>query len=122
MLFRLCLVLAVLGMGGGAHAETYPNRPIHLIVPFPPGGPASLVAEVVAPPLGERLGQKVVVENRSGADGIIGSDDVARAPPDGYTLLLATSSHVIHPATYSSLPFDTDKAFAPVSQIGRAHV
>ena len=114
MLFRLCLVLAVLWLGG-ARADAYPDRPIHLIVPFPPGGPGSVVAEIVAPPLGERLGQKVVVENRSGADGIIGSDDVARAPPDGYTLLLATSSHVIHPATYSSLPFDTDKAFAAVS-------
>src|SRR5215472_14778546 len=114
MLFRLCLVLAVLWLGG-ARADAYPDRPIHLIVPFPPGGPGSVVAEIIAPPLGERLGQKVVVENRSGVDGIVGSDAVANAAPDGYTLLLATSSHVIHPATYNSLPFDTDKAFASVS-------
>ena len=114
MLFRLCLVLAVLWLGG-ARADAYPDRPIHLIVPFPPGGPGSVVAEIIAPPLGERLGQKVVVENRSGVDGIVGSDAVANAAPDGYTLLLATSSHVIHPATYNSLPFDTETAFAPVS-------
>jgi tripartite-type tricarboxylate transporter receptor subunit TctC len=65
--------------------------------------------------LGERLEQKVVIENRSGADGIIGSEFAAQASPDGYTLLLTTNSHVIHPATYATLPFDTEKAFAPVS-------
>jgi tripartite-type tricarboxylate transporter receptor subunit TctC len=69
----------------------------------------------VAPELGERLEQKVIIENRSGANGIIGSEFVAQAPPDGYTLLLTTNSHVIHPATYATLPFDTEKAFAPVS-------
>jgi tripartite-type tricarboxylate transporter receptor subunit TctC len=119
MLLRLCLLLAVLGLCGGGsgspRADTYPDKPIHLIVPFPPSGPASVVAEIVGPQLGERLAQKVVIENRSGADGIVGSDDVARAAPDGYTLLLATSSQVIHPATYNSLPFNTETAFAPVS-------
>jgi tripartite-type tricarboxylate transporter receptor subunit TctC len=115
MLLRLCLLVAALGVCSVAAADSYPDRPIRLIVPFPPGGPASVVAEIVAPQLGERLGQKVVIENRSGADGILGSAAVAEAPPDGYTLLLATSSHVIHPATYNSLPFDTEKAFAPVS-------
>jgi tripartite-type tricarboxylate transporter receptor subunit TctC len=111
----LWLLLAGLGLCAAADAASYPDRPIHLIVPFPPSGPAGVVAEVVGPQLGERLGQSVVVENRSGADGIVGSDLVAKAPPDGYTLLLATSSHVIHPGTYNSLPFDTETAFAPVS-------
>jgi tripartite-type tricarboxylate transporter receptor subunit TctC len=74
------------------------------------------VADIVAPELGDRLEQKIVIENRSGVDGIVGSEFVAKeAPPDGYTLLLATNAHVIHPATYASLPFDTEKAFAPVS-------
>ena len=111
----LSLMLLGFGVCIGAVAASYPNRPITLIVPFPPGGPASVVANTIVPELSERLEQKVVIDNRTGADGIIGSEFVAEAPPDGYTLLLATSSHVIHPGTYASLPFDTEKAFAPVS-------
>jgi tripartite-type tricarboxylate transporter receptor subunit TctC len=114
-LLRLCLLPAFLGLGVAVAASSYPDRPIHLVVPFPPGGPAGVVAEVVAPQLGQRLGQSVVIENRSGADGIVGSDLVAKAAPDGYTLLLTTSSHVIHAGTYNSLPFDSETAFAPVS-------
>jgi tripartite-type tricarboxylate transporter receptor subunit TctC len=111
----LSLFLVGCGVYTGAFGASYPNRPITLVVPFPPGGPASVVADIVAPELGQRLEQKVVIENRSGADGIIGSEFVTQAPPDGYTLLLTTNSHVIHPATYAALPFDTEKAFAPVS-------
>ena len=115
MLLRLCLLVAALGLCSVALAETYPDRPIRLIVPFPPGGPAGVVAEIVGQQLGARLGERVVIENRSGADGIVGTDLVAKASPDGYTLLLATNSHVLHPGTYNSLPFDTETAFAPVS-------
>jgi len=111
----LVLLLIALQLCSLADAESYPDRSIQLVVPFPPGGPAGLVADVIAPTLGQRLGQSVTVENRSGADGIVGSNFVAQAPPDGYTLLLASSSHVIHPGTYNSLPFDTETAFAPVS-------
>jgi tripartite-type tricarboxylate transporter receptor subunit TctC len=109
--------LMLLGFGGCAVAvaASYPARSITLVVPFPAGGPAGVAADIVAPQLGERLEQKVIIENRSGANGIIGSEFVAQAPPDGYTLLLTTNSHVIHPATYATLPFDTEKAFAPVS-------
>ena len=114
-LLRLCLLLGALGLCGSAAADSYPDRSIHLIVPFPPGGPAGVVAEVVGPQLSGRLGQSVDIENRSGADGVVGSEFVANAPPDGYTLLLTTSSHVIHPGTYNSLPFDTETAFAPIS-------
>jgi tripartite-type tricarboxylate transporter receptor subunit TctC len=114
-LLCLSLLLVVLGWCSGAGAASFPDKPIHLIVPFPPGGPADVVAKAVAPPLGERLKQSVLVEYRSGVDGIVGSDFVAKAAPDGYTLLLATSAEVIHPGTYSSLPFDTETAFAPVS-------
>jgi tripartite-type tricarboxylate transporter receptor subunit TctC len=111
----LSLMLLGFGVCALAVAASYPARSITLVVPFPAGGPAGVVADIVAPELGKLLEQKVVVENRSGADGIIGSDFVAAALPDGYTLLLTTNSHVIHPATYAVLPFDTEKAFAPVS-------
>jgi tripartite-type tricarboxylate transporter receptor subunit TctC len=111
----LSLFLVGSGVYTGAFGASYPSRPITLVVPFPPGGPASVVADIVAPELGERLEQKVIIDNRSGADGIIGSEAVATAAPDGYTLLLTTNSHVIHPGTYASLPYDTEKAFAPVS-------
>ena len=109
------LMLLGFGVCAVAVAASYPARSITLVVPFPAGGPAGVAADIVAPELGERLEQKVIIENRSGADGIIGSEFVAQAPPDGYTLLLTTNSHVIHPATYATLPFDTEKAFAPVS-------
>jgi tripartite-type tricarboxylate transporter receptor subunit TctC len=115
MLLRICLLVAALGICGIAGAETFPDRPIRLVVPFPPGGPAGVVADIVGQQLGERLGQRVVIENHAGADGIVGTDLVAKSPPDGYTLLLATNSHVLHPGTYNSLPFDTEAAFAPVS-------
>jgi tripartite-type tricarboxylate transporter receptor subunit TctC len=111
----LFLLLIALQLPSVANAESYPDRPILLVVPFPPGGPAGVVADVIAPELGQRLGQSVTIEHRSGADGIVGSNFVAQAPADGYTLLLASSSHVIHPGTYHSLPFDTETAFAPVS-------
>jgi tripartite-type tricarboxylate transporter receptor subunit TctC len=109
------LMLLGFGVCAVAVAASYPARSITLVVPFPAGGPAGVAADIVAPELGERLEQKVIIENRSGANGIIGSEFVAQAPPDGYTLLLTTNSHVIHPATYATLPFDTEKAFAPVS-------
>ncbi|MBV9687300.1 MAG: tripartite tricarboxylate transporter substrate binding protein, partial [Alphaproteobacteria bacterium] len=119
LLYRKALALLLLLIApqlcGPANAESYPHRPIELVVPFPPGGPAGVVADVIAPALSQRLGQAVTIENRSGADGIVGSNFVAQAKPDGYTLLLASSSHVIHPGTYNSLPFDTETAFAPVS-------
>ena len=109
------LMLVGFGVCAVAVAASYPARSITLVVPFPAGGPAGVAADIVAPELGERLEQKVIIENRSGANGIIGSEFVAQAPPDGYTVLLTTNSHVIHPATYATLPFDTEKAFAPVS-------
>jgi tripartite-type tricarboxylate transporter receptor subunit TctC len=111
----VCLLVIASGICDSIGAASYPDQPIHLVVPFPPGGPAGVVADVIGPELGKRLGQSVVIEHRSGADGIVGSDYVARAAPDGYTLLLASTSHVIHPGTYNSLPFDTERAFAPVS-------
>src|SRR6516225_488955 len=115
VLIRLCLALIILGACGRAGSAAFPDRPIHIVVPFPPGGPVDVVAHIVGPKLGERLGQSVVIDTIAGADGIKGSDFVAKAAPDGYTLLLASSTHTIHPGTYGKLPFDTEKAFAPVS-------
>jgi tripartite-type tricarboxylate transporter receptor subunit TctC len=115
VLIRLCLALIMLGICGEAGSAAFPDRAIRIVVPFPPGGPVDVVARIVAPKLGERLGQSVVIDNVAGDDGIKGSDLVAKAPPDGYTLLLASSTHTIHPGTYGKLPFDTEKAFAPVS-------
>ncbi len=112
---RLCFLLILLGLSGNGAAAAFPDRPIHMVVPFPPGGPVDVVARIVGPKLAERLGQGVVIDNISGDDGIIGSDALARAAPDGYTLLLASSTHTIHPGTYGTLPFDTERAFAPVS-------
>jgi tripartite-type tricarboxylate transporter receptor subunit TctC len=112
---RLCLLLTVLGFCGEAGAAAYPDHAIRIVVPFPPGGPLDVVARIIGPKLGEKLGQSVTIDSVSGDDGITGSDLVAKAAPDGYTLLLASSTHTIHPGTYGKLPFDTEKAFAPVS-------
>ena len=114
-LIRLCMLVVMLGVWGNGAAAAYPDRAIRLVVPFPPGGPVDLVAHIVAPKLSERLGQSVTIDNVPGDDGIVGSDLVAKSPPDGYTLLLASSTHTIHPGTYGKLPFDTEKAFAPIS-------
>ena len=115
VLIRLCLALTMLGVCGHPGSAAFPDRAIRIVVPFPPGGPVDVVARVVGPKLGERLGQSVTIDNVAGDDGIKGSELVAKAPPDGYTLLLGSSTHTIHPGTYGKLPFDTEKAFAPVS-------
>ena len=115
VLFRLCLVLIFTAIGGGPAPAAYPDRPIRLVVPFPAGGPADIVARAVAPRLAARLGGTIKIDHVTGEDGIVGAASVAKAPPDGYTLLLATSDFTTHPGTYSRLPFDSETAFAPVS-------
>jgi tripartite-type tricarboxylate transporter receptor subunit TctC len=103
---------------GVAEGQTYPSRPIRLIVPFPPGGSNDIVARMVATQLGERLGQQVVVDNRGGAGGVLGSDLAAKSPPDGYTLLLISVAYAFGPALYKNLPYDPERAFAPVGILG----
>ncbi len=106
----LLLAMAAPWMAWRALAADYPSKPIRLIVPYAPGGGADAVARVVAQPVGDRLGQSVVVENRGGAGSIIGTDLVAKAEPDGYTLLLGQSGPIsINPAVYKSLPYDPVK-------------
>lgn len=99
-------------------ADTYPQRPIRLIVPVPPGGGSDFTARVIAPKIAESLGQNVVVENRGGAAGVIATEIVARASPDGYTLLMSSSStHGIGPVLYKKLPYDPIKDFTHIGLI-----
>jgi tripartite-type tricarboxylate transporter receptor subunit TctC len=100
----------------GAHAQAYPNRPVRLVVPYPPGGTADLLARVLGQKLGETLGQPIVIENRGGAGGNIATEFVAKSAPDGYTLLMANASVLaINPTLFGSVPFDPVRDFAPVS-------
>ena len=99
-------------------AQAWPAKPIRLMVPFPPGGSTDIVARIVAQKLGERLGQSLVIENRGGAGGTIGTAVIAKAAPDGYNLAIAsTSTHVVAPAVYPKLDYDAVKDFAPISLI-----
>jgi len=108
--------LAILALAGAASAQAaWPERPITMVVPFPPGGPTDLVARVLAKQLTDQLGQTVVVENKGGANGNIGMQYAAAAKPDGYTVLYNTSSIALSPNLYRSLAFDPVKDFAPVS-------
>jgi tripartite-type tricarboxylate transporter receptor subunit TctC len=100
------------------HAADYPNRPIRIVVPYPPGGGTDIVARIIGEKLQASLGQPIVIDNRGGAAGVIGTGLVAKAEPDGYTLLLAPSSHVINPSIHAHLPYDTVKAFAPITTVG----
>ncbi|ALM82287.1 tripartite tricarboxylate transporter substrate binding protein BugE [Bordetella sp. N] len=102
-----------------AHADdAYPSKPIRLIVPFPPGGTTDIVGRLFADKLGRELNQTVIVENRGGAGGSIGSAAIANAAPDGYTLGIATAStHGINPAVYAKLPFDAEKDFTPITNL-----
>jgi tripartite-type tricarboxylate transporter receptor subunit TctC len=109
----VCLLLAQ----GAVHAQGYPDRPIRLIVGYAPGGTTDFTARVVGPKLSEALGQTTVIDNRPGAGSIIGTELVAKASPDGYTLLLADTAFGIVPAIYAKQPFDSLKDFAPVMQI-----
>ena len=98
-----------------AAAQAFPAKPIRLIVTYPPGGGADLMARLIAPKMGETLGQPVVVENKPGAGGQIGAAEVARAAPDGYTLMLDAANHAVNPSLNPNLPYDAARAFQPIS-------
>jgi tripartite-type tricarboxylate transporter receptor subunit TctC len=102
--------------------EAYPNRPIRLIVPYPPGGGTDIIGRILADKLRASLGQPIVVDNRGGAGGVLGSGLVAKAAPDGYTLLLVPTSHVINPSIYAKLPYDTIKDFAPITMVASSAI
>ena len=109
----LCLAASAwtMTLAGAAQAQSYPSQPIKLIVPFAPGGAVDQVARIIGPVLSKRLGQAIVVENRPGAAGSVGAGELARAKPDGYTMMLALDSQAINHHMVKSLPFDTFKSF-----------
>src|SRR5688572_29916270 len=120
----ICCLAAVLAISAGAtYAQGYPAKAVRMVVPFPAGGATDIVGRLIAQKLTESWGQQVIVDNRGGAGGTIGSDVAAKAPPDGYTLLVGTSStHAIAPSLYSKLPNDPVRDFAPVTLIANATI
>ena len=113
------LAAAILAFATPALAQDYPARPVKIVVPFSPGGAVDGPTRIVAQKLGERLGQQVVVENKPGAGATLGAGEVAKAAPDGYTLLLASQTNAISATLYPKLPFDPVEDFAPITLIGR---
>ena len=118
-IFAGIVVAFVLGSAGVKAEDKYPSKPIRIVVSFSAGGPTDTVARVMGAKMGDLLGQQFVVENKVGAGGNIGADLVAKAPPDGYTLLMATvSTHAINPGLYKNMPYDPVRDFAPIGQVG----
>ena len=118
---RRCLALSVGLIGLASLAQPYPHKPVRLLVPFPAGGATDIFARALSQKLPEKLGAAVVIENRPGAGGTLGSDMVAKTPADGYTLLLATTStHTIGPLFNSRLPYDAVRDFTPIVHVGNA--
>jgi tripartite-type tricarboxylate transporter receptor subunit TctC len=113
----LAVALGFLLAGHGHGLADYPEKPIRLVLPFPAGGAVDIVSRMFAAKMADDLGKPVIIENKAGAGGIIATDSVAKAPPDGYTLLVTTPNHTITPALLPSLPYDTEKDLAPVSVI-----
>lgn len=111
------LVVCALVAATAAHGQTWPTKPISLVVTYPAGGGADTMARLIAPRLGEALGQPIIVENKPGASGQIGASAVAKAMPDGYTLMLDASSFAVNPSLFAKLPYDSDKAFKPIGVI-----
>lgn len=116
--FAACCAIALTTIAAGAQAQSYPTKSIRLIVPFAAGGSTDALARAVGQKLGDNFGQQVIVDNRTGANGNIGTDMVAKANPDGYTLLMAfDATMVINPSAYSKLPFDPIRDFAPITKV-----
>lgn len=112
------LLAALLAAAPFARAQPYPNKPIKIVAPFPPGGPVDILSRTIGSRLSQRLGQPVIVENRAGAAGNIGSDVVAKSPPDGYTLLMGfVGTHAINPSLYAKMPYDNVNDFEPISLV-----
>ncbi len=100
-----------------ALAQTYPNKALRMIVPFPPGGNTDIIARIVVPRMAEDIGQQIIIDNRGGAGSIIGTEIASKAPPDGYTLLMVSAAHVMNPSVTKKLPYDSVRDFTPISVI-----
>jgi tripartite-type tricarboxylate transporter receptor subunit TctC len=118
-LARAAATIAVTAFAAGAASAAFPDRPIRLIVPFAPGGGTDAIARSLGVGMAQALGQPVIVDNKPGAGTLIGDDFVAKSPPDGYTLVVATFAHAVNPSLVPKMPFDTEKAFAPVVLLAR---
>ena len=116
MMRKLLCIAALALVAGAAQAQEWPTKPIRWVVPYPPGGGTDVIARIVQPRLSEALGQAIVIENRGGAGGAVGTAEAAKAPPDGYTFLFTLSSHTINPLLYK-LNYDVERDFAPVTLI-----
>ena len=112
------LLLAVACAALPGFAQQFPSRPVRLVVPYPPGGANDIVARLLAPSMGAQLGQNVVVDNRGGANTIIGSELVATAAPNGHTILIIAAGHAINPSLYHNLPYNTARDFAAIALVG----
>lgn len=117
MLIQRFLLILALAVPGAALAQAYPTKPIRVVVPFPPGGGTDIVARTVTPKMAEILGQPFIIENRAGAGGNIGTDAVAKAPADGYTLLMMSNTHTVNETLIPKKPFDLLKDFAPITGV-----
>ncbi len=117
VLLALSALFAVTTATAVLAADAYPSKPIRLIIPFPPGGSNDIVGRLIAAKLSERLGKQVVVDNRGGAGGVLGTEMASKAEPDGYTLLIASAAYAFNPALYK-LPFDPVKSFTPIAKLG----
>jgi tripartite-type tricarboxylate transporter receptor subunit TctC len=120
MIVRIAALCVALFAASAASGETYPNRIVRIIVPFPAGGPTDVMARFIGQKLSERLGQQFIVENQPGAGGNIGMGNAARAAGDGYTILFVSSSFVVNPSLYHKVPYDPDKDFAPITKAAAA--
>jgi len=116
---RLGVGLAVAALAVSSAFAAYPDKPIRMIVPFAPGGGTDSIARTLGAAMSQTLGQPVIVDNRPGAGTIIGTDLVAKSTPDGYTLVVATFAHAVNPSLMAKLPYDTEKAFAPIALLAR---
>lgn len=112
------LLLSLALAASGAFAA-FPDKPVRLVVPFAPGGGTDLIARTLAVGMGKELGQQVIIDNKPGAGTIIGTDSVAKSPADGYSIVIATFAHAVNPSMVPKLPFNAEKAFAPITLIGK---
>src|SRR4051812_13851624 len=116
-LLRLVSVLAGIALSFAAHAQSYPSAPVHILVPYPPGGAVDIIARTLGDELGRQWGQSIIIENRPGAGGVIASQALVKSPPDGYTLILVAAGHALNPHFYAKMPYGFDD-FTPISLIG----
>lgn len=117
-LSRIFLALLAAAAGPAVWAQAFPAKPVRIIVAFPAGGGTDIVARTISPRLGEYLGQQVVIDNRAGAGGLVGTEIAAKAPPDGYTIFMGTLGNLsVNPLLYKKLPFDIHRDFAPLTQV-----